>query len=78
MDQSQDLIMKIAVLKKRLNVQPKEDCCTKVRNLVGKKGDPEAWERVIWTNALKNLESLISLNLLDLMMCLLKASALCA
>lgn len=68
-DQSQDLVMKIAVLRRNLKAQPKAGCCTKVRTLVGKTRDPGAWERNLWINALRNLESQISLNLLNLKRC---------
>ena len=69
MDQSQYSVMKIAVLRRKLKAQSKEGGCTEVRTLVGKTGDPEVWGRNLWINALKNLESQISLNLLDLKRC---------
>lgn len=55
--------MKIAALKKRLNAQ------TKISTLVVKKTDPETWGKVVWINALRNLESQIFLNFLDLKRC---------
>lgn len=43
-DQSKNLITKVAVLQVHLQAQPKEGCC-----------DPEVWGSVIWINALRTL-----------------------